>query len=1056
MIAPVSKRPSSIHSLLAIALCVLLWPAFTGADVLVPAGSTWRYLDNGSNQGTAWRHASFNDSAWATGAAQLGYGDGDETTTVSYGPNSNQKYVTTYFRRTFSVADPSAYASLLLSTLRDDGAVVYLNGVEVWRSNMPAGTIGHQTLASVSLGTPEEATYYDASLASSLLVAGQNVIAAEVHQADPTSTDISFDLHLEGLTTFVVTRGPYLQMGTPTSVIVRWRTNGPTNSRVRYGTAPGTLDVIVEDAALTTEHEITLTGLSPATTYYYSVGSSSQTLAGDASHTFMTPPTTAVPMRIWILGDSGAANEAARAVRDAYYTFTGSTATNLWLMLGDNAYDNGTDAEFQDAVFDLYPSMLRQSVLWPTLGNHDTAGSTTVTPSLPYFQIFSLPTAAEAGGVPSGTEKYYSFDYGNIHFVCLDSMTSDRSPTGPMMTWLENDLASTTKQWIIAFWHHPPYSKGSHDSDWETPLIEMRTNALPILEDYGVDLVLSGHSHSYERSYLIDSHYGASNTFISSMKKDGGSGRPEGTGAYQKQTSGLAPHEGAVYAVAGSSSIISGGALNHPAMFISLNDYGSMVLDVNGGRLDAKFLRENGLVADSFTIIKGPPATPPAAPSALTVEATSTTAVDLQWTDHSDNEDRFTIERCTGTMTTCDADPTLFASIAQPAANATTYSDSGLTASTTYSYRIRAENAFGNSAFSDTASATTDTPCEAPAVTLEPQTQTITVGASTTLTATATGTGPLTYEWYIGAPPETSTPISGATTATITVSPTTTTTYWVRVVNACGQADSAMATVVVEPCEYEVTPTSFNFGSPGGNGEVAITTDDPCAWSSSSSAAWITLNAGQSGTGSGETTFTVHANQGLQRSGTITVAGIEIAITQDAAPPPAAPTSVNAFAMSNHRIRATWSAAAGANGYEVLRRSPGGTFVVIGSTTATLYNDDTVTPATAYLYAVRALNAVGSSPQSAHDIALARGFTDGNFGAGTLVKADHLADRRIAVNAVRALAGLSAYPFTGSGSSGTPILAVQIAELRTALDEARALLELSTGGYTETLAPGVA
>src|SRR5438552_16877275 len=134
--------------------------------------------------------------------------------------------------------------------------------------------------------------------------------------------------------------------------------------------------------------------------------------------------------------------------------------------------------------------------------------------------MFTLPKAAEAGGMASGTEDYYSFDYGNVQFICLDSMTSDRSPSGAMMTWLQNDLASTTLNWIIAYWHHPPYSKGSHNSDTEQQLIEMRQNANPILESHGVDLVLTGHSHSYERSFLLDGHYGTSNTLTSAMIKD--------------------------------------------------------------------------------------------------------------------------------------------------------------------------------------------------------------------------------------------------------------------------------------------------------------------------------------------------------------------------------------------------------------------------------------------------------------------------------------------------------------------------------------------------------
>src|SRR5690349_853173 len=102
------------------------------------------------------------------------------------------------------------------------------------------------------------------------------------------------------------------------------------------------------------------------------------------------------------------------------------------------------------------------------------------------------------------------------------------------------------------------------------------------------------------------------------MKKDGGSGRPEGTGAYVKPASGPGPHEGVVYAIAGSGSINVGGPFGHPAMFLSMSELGSLVLDVNGNRLDAKFLRSTGAVADTFTILKETPATPPLAPSGLT------------------------------------------------------------------------------------------------------------------------------------------------------------------------------------------------------------------------------------------------------------------------------------------------------------------------------------------------------------------------------------------------------------------------------------------------------
>jgi hypothetical protein len=186
------------------------------------------------------------------------------------------------------------------------------------------------------------------------------------------------------------------------------------------------------------------------------------------------------------------------------------------------------------------------------------------------------------------------------------------------------------------------------------------------------------------------------------MKKDGGSGRPDVSGAYTKPTLGPGTHEGAVYAVAGSSGQISGGLLNHPAMFISLNNLGSMVLDVNGDTLDAKFLRENGEVWDYFRIVKGSVAPlPPAAPANLTATTVSSSRINLSWTDNSSNESGFRIERCK------NPNCTSFAQIAQAGSGVTTFADTTVARNTAYNYRVRAFNAAGNSAYSNTASAKT-------------------------------------------------------------------------------------------------------------------------------------------------------------------------------------------------------------------------------------------------------------------------------------------------------------------------------------------------------------
>jgi hypothetical protein len=234
-------------------------------------------------------------------------------------------------------------------------------------------------------------------------------------------------------------------------------------------------------------------------------------------------------------------------------------------------------------------------------------------------------------------------------------------------------------------------------SDAELQLVEMRQNALPILEAGGVDLVLTGHSHSYERSFLIDGHYGLSGTFTNAMKKNAGDGRETGNGAYIKGNTGIAAHDGAVYAVAGSSGQISGGPLNHPAMFISLNSLGSMVLDVDGSRLDAKFLTSGGVVADAFTVIKA--VALPAAPSALVATAINASQIHLAWVDNSTNENGFKIERSTN--------GTIFTEIASLGTNSQTYQSTGLNAGTIYYYRVRAFNSAGESAYSAIANATT-------------------------------------------------------------------------------------------------------------------------------------------------------------------------------------------------------------------------------------------------------------------------------------------------------------------------------------------------------------
>lgn len=167
--------------------------------VLVPAGSTWKYRDNGQNLGTIWRTPLFEDRGWSSGAAEFGYGDDDEATRIYSGPDPNNKFITTYFRHAFVVTNASLFTNLTVGFLRDDGGVIYLNGKEAFRSQMPAGIIGSGTLAMQppTFGI-DESTFFEGQIDPSFLQEGTNTLAVEVHQATVDSSDVSFDLELLG------------------------------------------------------------------------------------------------------------------------------------------------------------------------------------------------------------------------------------------------------------------------------------------------------------------------------------------------------------------------------------------------------------------------------------------------------------------------------------------------------------------------------------------------------------------------------------------------------------------------------------------------------------------------------------------------------------------------------------------------------------------------------------------------------------------------------------------------------------------------------------------
>lgn len=443
------------------------------------------------------------------------------------------------------------------------------------------------------------------------------------------------------------------------SITFRWRTDVPTLGRVVYSENPdyqllGSSSPFVDETTSTTEHIVTLTNLKANQQYRYYIGTTNATvLEKSPDHIFRTPPAPEAKKKtkMWVLGDFGAypadnfnnrQDSTTAAFRD-FMTQNNTGPMDLWLWLGDNAYDGGNDFEFQASIFDKprsrYDWILRQTPFYPIPGNHEyqfigQREQHRLPPhDIDYFKIVSTFQNGEGGGEPSGKKEYYSFNYSNIHIIGLDSYGYEKagdtynnilSPSSVQYQWLERDLikcqTDSNIDWIIIMLHHPPYTGGTHNSDRTTgsdvELGALRRNLVPLLDKYKVDLVLSGHSHGYERSRLMKKHTGFSTTFDKNVHTPelGGnaqsSGRYDGTpnSCFFYKNSIAEENEGVVYVVNGgggrSESLVTNSTLITNLMAGSSVKGGSMYLEVENKRLTAKFISVDKQVLDQFTIYK--------------------------------------------------------------------------------------------------------------------------------------------------------------------------------------------------------------------------------------------------------------------------------------------------------------------------------------------------------------------------------------------------------------------------------------------------------------------
>lgn len=394
-------------------------------------------------------------------------------------------------------------------------------------------------------------------------------------------------------------RGPYLQQMTSDAVVIAWRTSETSASRVLYGQDPMTLTRKAGSGKAETNHAVRVEGLEPATRYYYSVD---RDLRSPSVHSFRTAPPRGArePFRFWVVGDSGTGDRAERQVRDAMLAATRQRPIDFAIHVGDIAYPSGTEEEFDRGFFGPYAAILRVVPLWPALGNHEAESVDIAAQSGPWFDAFVLPTAGQAGGVPSHTEAYYAFDWGNAHFIMLDSSGSPRAKDGAMLRWLEADLAASEgAEWRIVVWHHAPYSTSLDGTQDDEGSVEMRENVVPIIERAGVDLVLAGHSHAYTRTFLID---GAGDDRIGDPRRFRLDQEPPSRGQVIRKRPG--PNGGAIYVVAGHGGADADDVFARPTSAIVDNGHGSCIVDVDGDELRLVNVLATGAVGDSFSIVK--------------------------------------------------------------------------------------------------------------------------------------------------------------------------------------------------------------------------------------------------------------------------------------------------------------------------------------------------------------------------------------------------------------------------------------------------------------------
>lgn len=528
----------------------------------------WSYFKGTTDPGAAWFDPLFDDTGWEEGASPFGYGIGTFGTHLT---DMAAAYGSVFIRNRFRLANPRAISDLTMVVEYVGGFVAYLNGTEVARRELgdPGTSVASDALCPwAPEGLNRDAI--DLTPMVDLVLPGENLLAVEGHSRSLDEPEYRLSGTITTETPMALTRGPYLQLGSPTStptpvsMTIVWQTDRESEGAVRYGpslvgtaSSPGPGRI----------HVVRLDGLEAYTEYPYRILGDGVTLADGLR--FRTFPAGAEAFRFVAFGDSGYGGPAQFAVAARIAL----QAPDFLVHTGDIIYPWADRDSFDPRFFIPYREILSRAVALPSLGNHDVlfeGGDS-------FAEFFYLPA-----NNPEGSERYYSFDCGCAHFVALDSNMAFTVGT-PQNTWLQSDLAASGARWVFVYYHHPPYSTSHHPGN-----AAVQEHLVPIFDAFSVDVVLCGHNHNYGRTYPLRTMGGQP---VADPDDEPDYVDPEGT-VYVTTGGGGAP-------------LYEYDQRQESALFPSFHrEYHIVVVDVAFDRVEMRAVAADGTVLDTMTLQK--------------------------------------------------------------------------------------------------------------------------------------------------------------------------------------------------------------------------------------------------------------------------------------------------------------------------------------------------------------------------------------------------------------------------------------------------------------------